>query len=259
MNKNIQIIILTIAILLIGGAIYAIKYYDPKAPEYSKEVNTGISDWKTYTGSGFELQYPKDWVIEESEGNVTRIINPEHPGKADTGVPSEEIYIGVYTDSSPCKNTEWETGIADTFIKTMCINGKSELIVIMKAFDVKTQELEDKIMLSFKLTSSTSTPATQSVKSSSIQVISPKSGDKLVIGKTYDVKWSNYSGQENLNIVLVGKKSSAVITSTLKAANVGTYTMTVPAVDISDTYKVEVYPAGGRELVGRSGEFTITN
>jgi hypothetical protein len=98
-----------------------------------------------------------------------------------------------------------------------------------------------------------------STNSVGIQVISPKSGDKLIIGKTYDVKWSSYSGQENLNIVLVGKKSSTVITTAVRAIDVGTYKMTVPALDTNDTYKIEVYPAGGRELVGRSGEFTITN
>lgn len=261
MNMNKKIIWgIVIAVVLIGGYVAYNSFFLSSTEQRSANCTIECAGQDRYVNEklGYEVTYPAYWVVEQSEGDAIRIINPEHPGKADTGVPSEEIYIGVHTHSSPCKNTEWETGIADTFIKTQCISGKSELEVTMKAFDVKTQELEEKIMSSFKFTA-TNTSATKSLESLGIQVISPKSSDKLVIGKTYDVNWSNYSGQEDLNIVLVGKKSSAVITSTLKAANVGTYTMTVPSVDTNDTYKIEVYPAGGRELVGRSGEFTITN
>ena len=264
MNKIIKIIIATIAILLIGGAIYAIKYYDPKAPKYSKEVNTSVSDWKTYTSTkfGFEIKYPTDWKIDENTGGLDTSISIYKPNSSTGDNDSFVNRIHIDIDSS-CDSTGWTTSrseIYDSFnILNVCLDSSKSLNAELMALNDEYKTIEDLIISTFKLTSPTNTSSTQSSESTGIQVISPKSGDKLVIGKTYDVKWSNYSGQEKLNIVLAGKKSSTVITSTLKAANIGTYTMTVPAVDTSDTYKIEVYPAGGRELVGRSGEFTITN
>jgi len=230
--------------------------------ENSNSIST--SNWKTYSTNkygGFEFKYPNDWSIKESafEGEIVGVVPPNNPIEYTVNRFSVGVFASAQGDTSSlnlaCKDQSWKAESSDfKWSMLKCLEEKKYIGLYATNQEVK-QTLE-KILSTYKFTSSTSKPVTQSL---SIQVISPKSGDKLVIGKTYDVRWSNYSGQENLNIVLVGKKSSTVITTTLKAVNVGTYKMTVPSVDTNDTYKIEVYPAGGRELVGRSGEFTITN
>ena len=93
-----------------------------------------------------------------------------------------------------------------------------------------------------------------------IQITSPKGGEKLEVGKTYDVRWTNYSGKEPLTIALQttapdNKVSAKIVTSNVPAVSTGSYKWTVTSESSEDKYKIEVYPAGGRELVGRSKDF----
>ena len=95
-----------------------------------------------------------------------------------------------------------------------------------------------------------------------IQVLYPKGGEKLEIGKTYDIRWENYvdGGTDPLNITLQSttpdnKLSSKIIASNVPAVSTGSYKWIVTSENPENKYKVEVYPAGGRELVGRSKEF----
>lgn len=93
-----------------------------------------------------------------------------------------------------------------------------------------------------------------------IQITSPKGGEKLEVGKTYDVHWTNYSGKEPLTIALQAttpdnKVSAKIIASNVPAASNGSYKWTVTSESAENKYKIEVYPAGGRELVGRSKDF----
>lgn len=95
-----------------------------------------------------------------------------------------------------------------------------------------------------------------------IQVSYPKGGEVLEIGKTYDIKWSNYAGSDPLTISLQvttpdNKTSTKLITSNAPAT--GLYKWTVTSESTNNKYKIEINPAGGRTLVGRSKDFfTIT-
>ncbi|MEI8174405.1 MAG: Ser-Thr-rich GPI-anchored membrane family protein [bacterium] len=93
-----------------------------------------------------------------------------------------------------------------------------------------------------------------------IQVTSPKGGEKLEVGKTYDVRWTNYSGKEPLTIALQATKpsnqaSAKIIASNVPTSSTGSYKWTVTSESPDNKYKIEVYPAGGRPLVGQSNDF----
>lgn len=96
-----------------------------------------------------------------------------------------------------------------------------------------------------------------------IQVTSPKGGEVWQIGSSYGISWANYVGTEPLTIALqtsppTGQTSVRIIAQDVPAASIGRHTWTVPAENTNNKYKVEIYPAGGRELVGRSADyFTI--
>ena len=93
-----------------------------------------------------------------------------------------------------------------------------------------------------------------------IQITSPKGGEKLEVGKTYDVRWTNYFGKEPLTVALQAttpdnKVSAKIVASNVPTASTGSYKWTVTSESPDNKYKIEVYPAGGRPLVGRSKDF----
>lgn len=94
-----------------------------------------------------------------------------------------------------------------------------------------------------------------------IQVLFPKGGEKLEVGKTYNIQWDNYSdGAEPLTIFLLAvSEDNRVVYSEKLAVNVpakksGIFSWAVSQPSFN-RYKVEIYPEGGRELVGRSKDF----
>lgn len=99
------------------------------------------------------------------------------------------------------------------------------------------------------------------VEKDRIQVVSPKGGEKLEVGKMHDIRWTNYFLiKEPLTIALQitapdNKVYSKIIISNVPAAFAGSYKWTIPQGNADAKYKIEVYPAGGRELVGRSKDF----
>ena len=94
-----------------------------------------------------------------------------------------------------------------------------------------------------------------------IQVVSPKGGEKLEVGKTWDIRWTNYSLiKEPLTITLQiaapgNRVYAKIIASNVPAVFAGSYKWTVPYENADAKYKIEVYPEGGREMVGRSKDF----
>lgn len=94
-----------------------------------------------------------------------------------------------------------------------------------------------------------------------IQVVSPKGGEKLEVGKMYDIRWTNYFLiKEPLTIALQitapdNKVSAKIIAFNVPAVFAGSYKWAVPYENADAKYKIEVYPAGGRELIGRSKDF----
>lgn len=93
-----------------------------------------------------------------------------------------------------------------------------------------------------------------------IQIVYPNGSEKLEVGKAYDIRWTNYSGKEPLTIALQAttpdnKVSAKIVASNIPATSTGSYKWTVTSESPDNKYKIEVYPAGGRPLVGRSNDF----
>jgi len=93
-----------------------------------------------------------------------------------------------------------------------------------------------------------------------IRVLFPKGGEELEIGKVYEIRWENYIGNEPLTIGLQvtmsnGKVYFKPIAENVPATVSGTYKWTVTSEPGDSKYKIEIYPPGGRGLVGRSKDF----
>lgn len=93
-----------------------------------------------------------------------------------------------------------------------------------------------------------------------IRVLFPKGGEKLEIGKTYEIHWENYIGNEPLIIGLqVTTPDEKVylkwIDDNVPAAAEGVYNWTVTSEPADSKYKIEIYPGANRPLVGRSKDF----
>ncbi len=93
-----------------------------------------------------------------------------------------------------------------------------------------------------------------------IKVLFPKGGEKLEIGKIYEVRWENYIANEPLTIGLQvttpdGKTYLKRIAKNVPVASTGSYSWTLTSEPADSKYKIEVYPEGDRPLVGRSKDF----
>jgi len=93
-----------------------------------------------------------------------------------------------------------------------------------------------------------------------IRVLFPRGGEKLEIGKTYEIGWENYIGNEPLTIALQvttpeGRVYANIIAENIPAAPSGTYKWTVTSERLDSKYKIEVYPPANRPLVGQSKNF----
>jgi len=97
-----------------------------------------------------------------------------------------------------------------------------------------------------------------------IRVLFPKGGETLEIGRTYEIRWENYLGKEPLIIALQvttpeGIVYQRIIDKNVPAAAEGVYNWTATSERLDGKYKIEIYPPGGAELIGRSeGYFSIT-
>lgn len=89
-----------------------------------------------------------------------------------------------------------------------------------------------------------------------IVVAYPAGGEQLSIGKSYDIRWTNYKGTEALTIALQPVAGTAKIITTNIPAVSGSYKWTVGS-EQPGKYLVQVYPSGGRPYVGYSKEFNI--
>lgn len=93
-----------------------------------------------------------------------------------------------------------------------------------------------------------------------IRIVFPNGGEVLEIGKSYNISWENYIGNEPLTIAIEvttsnGAKYQKRIAENIPAAESGSYNWTATSEMIGNKYKIEVYPEGDRPLVGRSNEF----
>jgi|GEM_PF-2428020 len=97
-----------------------------------------------------------------------------------------------------------------------------------------------------------------------IRVLFPRGGEILEIGKSYEIRWENYLGKEPLIIALQvttpeGIVYTRIIDKSVPAAVEGVYNWTVNSERLDGKYKIEIYPPGGKELIGQSeGYFSIT-
>ncbi len=95
-----------------------------------------------------------------------------------------------------------------------------------------------------------------------IQITYPVGGEQLEVGKTYDIRWANYSGNDPLTISLQSTAPNNKVSTRIIASDIsptGSYKWTITPAETNNKYKIEIYPSSGRELVGRSKDyFTIS-
>jgi len=102
------------------------------------------------------------------------------------------------------------------------------------------------------------------IKKERIRVLFPRGGETLEIGSTYEIRWENYYWREPFTIALQvttpeGIVYTRIINKNVPAAAKGVYNWTVNSERLDGKYKIEIYPSGGEELIGRSEDyFTIT-
>jgi peptidoglycan hydrolase-like protein with peptidoglycan-binding domain len=99
----------------------------------------------------------------------------------------------------------------------------------------------------------------------SITVLSPKTGDVWVIGRTYDITYAaGQAGSVTISLVKYSDDGVALNSNIIGSSNTGKLSYTVATgTEITrgeaGRYKIEIYPPQSRELVGRSGYFSISN
>lgn len=95
-----------------------------------------------------------------------------------------------------------------------------------------------------------------------IRVLFPRGGEKLEIGKTYEIRWENYHLKVPLMIVLQvttpeGKGYARIIDKNVPAAAAGVYHWTVNSEQPGNKYKIEIYPPGTGQFGRSKGYFSI--
>ncbi len=96
----------------------------------------------------------------------------------------------------------------------------------------------------------------------SITVISPNGGENLISGITHNITWSSTGSISNVTIALqtISTAGNSLSIIANEITNSGSYTWLVPSFSLNNQYKIEIYPATGRELVDRSDNpFTISS
>jgi hypothetical protein len=95
-----------------------------------------------------------------------------------------------------------------------------------------------------------------SVPKDRIEILYPIGGEQFIEGDSYEIRWANYQGVEDLTIALQPVSGSTKIIARNVPATKNYYPWTVGAETLG-SYRIQVYPAGGRELVGYSKNFLI--
>lgn len=91
-------------------------------------------------------------------------------------------------------------------------------------------------------------PAINQIKDKSTSIVFPKSGEKLEIGKNYEIKWKNYIANKSLTIGLAVVDSSGEIGYVKKigadlSPSTISYNWTVTSEPTDRIYKIGVYPS----------------
>lgn len=101
-----------------------------------------------------------------------------------------------------------------------------------------------------------------------IIVLNPKGGEVYKVGEKVNITWNDKSASDvdNFTIVLTDPKSmgNLMIANEISIRSSGidgtsSYMWTIPNLDTNSKYKIEVYRATARELLGRSKEFSIVS
>ena len=231
-------------------------------------------NWKVYTNSeaNYQFDYPSEGVTFESEtkehvrfhwkelrsygvythSNVKQTTLEEYVVQLDTGYPKWEN-LANYNKITVGERTAYQSKRGTP---TYVFDGRN--VYQLQCAGISSREsidpIYDKMLSSFKFIED------QTADEETIKVSFPQGGEKLEIGKTYDIRWENYIANEPLTIALQvtlpdGETYLKRITENVPAASTGNYSWTVTSELADSKYRIEVYPEGDRLLVGRSKDF----
>lgn len=162
-----QIVIVLIAVIIVGGVIYAKNQKATPLKEFETELNIGVSttsvtssiyfntnqnpndpevvsteNWKTYTNDDkhYRIKYPPSWKIQEGQNSSVRIFN---------GTES----VTVVFNAAVCNMTDWATSTVRLihFVKNFCMDKEEGNLIVLSANEQKSKKIEELILDSFEL------------------------------------------------------------------------------------------------------------
>lgn len=129
-NWKFIIIILAFAILVGGGVLFWIKIQEvslikfPGLKNPEKPLQDKTADWETYRNEeyGYEIKYPKDWMLDEGQKEAVTINSPENE-KLHKKIESGEVYgEGYMRDITIIYYNSIPGGTFDEFVKRELIS-----------------------------------------------------------------------------------------------------------------------------------------
>jgi hypothetical protein len=140
MKKLILITLLIILIGAIGVSVYLLKGMGrqvgkvptPTQPTLPSQPEIDTSDWKVYRNEdyGFEVRYPRDWVVKDIKAEESHVLEGEYPKGAISRIPF--VYVAI-AFQSPNYSLKWTEPQGKEELRKRFFKGASFEIIIDKA------------------------------------------------------------------------------------------------------------------------------
>lgn len=106
-------------------------------------------------------------------------------------------------------------------------------------------------------------PASTSLAKKVATIVFPAGGESLLVGKTYSIRWSDYTSLEPITLVLQtinsdGKSSVKNLAVNIPATITGSYPWVIPYEGGDNKYRIQLFPGDKRALAVSSRDFYIT-
>lgn len=131
----------------------------PLMPTATSETGTSTATWQTYSSDTVEFLYPRSWTVTNNAGRGTgyevlvKIVNPEHPGVADTDALAEMILVRTVDDvTCESADTGWKKDFGPASVRTVCFDGNINSIeFVFTAVEASTQQVMEDVIASITL------------------------------------------------------------------------------------------------------------